>query len=506
MTAALIGGASAPASASPAVAADATKGTTYSVNCAAKTNGNGSANSPWNSLWAVNAHGTFVPGDEVLFKKGTTCKGKLAPSGSGVLGAPIVFGSYGSGAKPTIAGGGTGMETATVTLRNQAYVTLQDLHVTNRSASATTTAYRSGVLLLNDGAGWLNGVTVQRLTVDNVTSRLLYAKTHDARDWGGISVHTKYRAAGGNGYVGLRIINNTVSGVGRTGITTSNRGKYPAGADSALRIAGNTISRTRGDGIIVRGAANASIDHNTVKYSSNMWPCAACSKVRGMAANAGIWITMSHDSVIEKNNVYGTHVGGGDGEGIDLDIAAERVTVQYNYIHDNGGGGVLFCGSNSTLVRFNIFENNGKSAVAFIGSVPAKNSQFYNNTVYAEKSLHVGNVRTFNGLHGSGIKFYNNVVYNYGQAAWTFPSKVWARSNTFIGVRGRGEPKGAGTSHTDPHLKRPGTGTNSMSSLGGYKPKTPSKIQTGIGITSTVTTDFFGKRINPKRPPRGAAG
>jgi hypothetical protein len=476
------------------------------VNCGAKTNGDGSIGSPWASLWAVNTHGAFVAGDSVLFERGSTCKGKLTPKGSGADGAPIVFGSYGSGAKPTIAGGGTGMETATITLKNQAYVTLQDLHVTNRGTSTTTTMYRSGVLLVDDGAGWLSGVTVQRLTVDNVTSRLLYAKTHDARDWGGISAHTAYRAKGGNGYVGLRIMNNTVTGVGRTGITTSNRGKYPAGVDNGLRIAGNTVSRTRGDGVIVRGASGASIDHNTVKDSSNMWPCAGCSKVRGMGANAGIWMTMSSDSVIEKNNVYGTHVGGGDGEGIDLDIAAERTTVQYNYLHDNDGGGVLFCGSNASVARFNILENNKKSAIAFIGSVPAKNSQIYNNTVYAARSLKAGNVRTFNGLHGSGIRFYNNIVYNDGQAGWTFPTKVYARSNTILGVRGHDEPKGAGTSHTDPKLKHAGVGRNAMSSLGGYKPANASKVPTGIAISAAVKVDFFGKKITAKKPPRGAAG
>jgi parallel beta-helix repeat protein len=474
------------------------------VSCSAKTNGNGGISAPWNSLWAVNTHGAFAPGDEVLFKKGTTCTGKLAPKGSGVLGSPIVFGSYGSGSKPTIAGGGTGMETASITLKNEAYVTLQDLHVTNRGKSSTTTVHRSGVLLLNDRGSYLLGDVVQRLTVDNVTSKLFYSKTHDARDWGGITAHTVNRGRG-SGFVALQILNNTVSAVGRTGITTSNR-EYPAGIDSGLRIAGNTVSKSRGDGIIVRGTSGASIDHNVVKDNSNMWPCPQCMKTAGMGANAGIWVTMSRDSVLEKNNIYGTNVGHGDGEGIDLDIAAERIIVQYNFVHDNDGGGVLFCGSNASTVRFNVFENNKKSAVAFIGSVPAKNSAVYNNTLYAKKSLKAANVRTFNGHHGSGIKFYNNLVYNYGAAVWAFPSKVWARSNTILGVRGNNEPKGTGTSHTDPKLKHPGVGTNSFSSLSGYKPKSASKMQHGIAIPSSVKVDFFGKKVNAKRPPRGAAG
>lgn len=503
LTAALIGGAASPAIAAPSDAAPTT-GTAWFVNCAAKTNGYGTEASPWNSLWAVNTHGTFAPGDRIAFKRGTTCKGKLTPGGSGAVGAPIVIDAYGSGAKPTIAGGGTGMETATLTLKNRAYWTVQNLHVTNRGKASSTTVFRSGVLLLNDNGGMLPGITLQKLTIDNVTSKLFYQSRHDARDWGGISVHTVDRGAG-DGFEGLRIMDNSITGVGRTGIATSNR-EYPDGLDHGLRIAGNTVSKSRGDGIIMRGAAFASIDHNLVKNNSNMWPCPQCMKVKGMGANAGIWPTMSNDSVIEKNNVYGTNVGHGDGEGIDLDIGAERITVQYNYIHDNDGGGVLFCGSRSSTVRFNIFENNKKSSIAFIGSVPAKNSSVYNNTMYASKKIGAGNVRTFNGLHGSGIKYFNNVVYNYGQAGWTFPTTVWARSNTILGTRGHHEPKGAGTSHSDPKLKHPGAGTNALSSLGGYKPKSPSKMQRGIAIPSTVTVDFFGKRIDPKKPPRGAAG
>ncbi|RIX26595.1 right-handed parallel beta-helix repeat-containing protein [Amnibacterium setariae] len=396
------------------------------------------------------------------------------------------------------------METATLTLKNQAYWTVQDLHVTNRTKASTASVFRSGVLLLNDNGGYLAGVTLQRLTVDNVTSKLLYQNKHDARDWGGISVHT-VRRGGGDGYTGLRILNNVVSGVGRTGIVTSNR-EYPNGLDLGLRIAGNTVSKSRGDGIIMRGARNASIDHNTVKNSSNMWPCPGCMKVRGMGANAGIWPTWSSDSVIEKNNVYGTHVGHGDGEGIDLDIMAERITVQYNWIHDNDGGGVLFCGSKASSVRFNIFENNKKSAIAFIGSVPAKDSSVYNNTFYAAKSAKAGNVRTFNGLHGSGIAFFNNLIYNYGNANWTFPAKVSFRSNTILGVRGRGEPKGTGTSRTDPKLKHPGVGGTAFSTLGGYKPKNASKMPKGVAVPSSVKVDFFGKKVDPKRPTRGAAG
>lgn len=503
LSAALIGGVAAPAVASTAADVTATAAKYY-VNCAAKTAGDGSSAHPWRGLSSVNGHGAFLPGEQILVKRGTTCKGKLAPKGSGVAGSLITLDAYGSGAKPVIAGGGTGMETATLTLKNQSYWTVQNLHVTNRGTAATTKQFRSGVLLVNDNGGYLLGVTLQKLTIDKVTSKLLYQSKHDARDWGGISVHTVDRGTG-DGFSGLRILNNTISGVGRTGIVTSNR-EYPEGLDLGLRIAGNTVSKSRGDGIIMRGARQARIDHNTIKNNSNMWPCAGCMKTAGMGANAGIWPTLSSDSVIEKNNVSGTHVGHGDGEGIDLDIMAERITVQFNYIHDNDGGGVLFCGSKSSTVRFNILENNKKSAIAFIGSVPATNSTIYNNTIYSSKKTNARVARYFNGAHGSGISFKNNIVYNYGKADYLWPAKVVTAANTLIGAHGKGRPKDKLTSTQNPQLKKPGAGGTGFSTLGGYKPKHPSSLRRGVAIPSDLTIDFFGKRVDPKHPPRGAAG
>ena len=225
-----------------------------------------------------------------------------------------------------------------------------------------------------------------------------------------------------------------------------------------------------------------------------------------MGANAGIWATWARDSVIEKNNVYDTHVGQGDGEGIDLDIMAERVVVQYNWIHDNDGGGVLFCGSKSSIVRFNILENNRKSAIAFIGSVRAKDSQVYNNTIYGSSATRARPVRYFNGAYATSITFTNNIVYVYGRADWMWPAKPATAANTLIGLRGAGRPHDAKTSFRNPGLKAPGTGKVGFSTLKGYRPAHPASMQRGVAIPKDVVRDFFGKKIDPKKPPRGAAG
>src|SRR5438046_3473983 len=108
---------------SPAVAA----ATTYYVNCAAATDGNGTSASPWNNLTTVNSK-TFAPGDSLLFNRGTTCAGSFVFSSSGTSANRITIGAYGTGPLPAIDG--TGQNRA-VKLLDTSYVTLQDLEVKN---------------------------------------------------------------------------------------------------------------------------------------------------------------------------------------------------------------------------------------------------------------------------------------------------------------------------------------------------------------------------------------
>jgi hypothetical protein len=106
-------------SGSPALAA----GTTYYVNCAAASDGNGSSTSPWNNLATVNSK-TFAPGDSLLFNRGTTCTGSFV-------------------------------------LVNTSYVTMQDLEVKNSRVW--------GVLVTTDTDAPAVGVTLKNLVVHDVT-------------------------------------------------------------------------------------------------------------------------------------------------------------------------------------------------------------------------------------------------------------------------------------------------------------------------------------------------
>lgn len=493
VTAALLGQASPTADLPPV-------GSNHYLDCSARSSGDGSSAAPWNDLASVNAH-TFEPGDRLLLKRGTSCSGQLSLQGSGVKDHPIVLDAYGHGAAPTVRGGGTASWTGAVTLRDQEYWTLENLHVTNTDGARTSGAYRSGVLVLNDTDRHLRGITVERMEVDSVVSSMSnqYA---GPRSFGGISA---LAIGARGGFTGLTIRGNTVSHVGRTGIVVANNA-YPVAADSGVRITGNTVRHVRGDGILLLGSRGGRIDHDVSAYAAEEWPCPDCGPVSRFTASVAIWTGASDRVRIDHDEAYGTKWLGGDGEGFDVDSGATNTVVEDDYAHGNGGGGILFCGSVNAVARFNILQDNGKSAIAFIGTAPARSTSIYNNTLYASKKPGTANVRTFGGHIGSGVRFFNNVTYNSGPAAWVFPTTPWTRSNTATGTRGYHEPRSRGDVHRDPHLRKPGSGRIGLSSLGGYRPAKHTSEAYGRPIPRDATRDFFGRRIDPKHPPRGAAG
>lgn len=486
------------------VSAQAAASTTYFVNCAAPHQGDGTASHPWKTLAAVNRHGAFLPGERVLLKRGTTCRGRLHPTGSGSPGRPIVMGAWGaSGARPTVNGGGTPTRTGTIQLFNQQYWTIQDLHVTNTAGHVSTQVYRAGVSIRNQEGGALRGLIVQRLRVDHVASAP-NEKLGSSREWGGITA-----AAGGysgDSFPGMIIRDNVVDHVGRSGIMVANW-EYPSTFNVGLRITGNTVSWARGDGIVIFGAEKSRIDHNVVAHAHDEWPCPLCGPITPLTANAGIWPARSSDIRIDHNEVYGMFEHGGDGEAFDADQQTDRIVFEYNYAHDNMGGGIFFCGSKNVTVRFNIFQNNRRSAFNFIGNVPAQNTRIYNNTVYAKRIDHTRAVRTFNGFNTSDVVFDNNIVENHSSGLWQWPSTVISTSaNTLIGSHGTGRPKDSRTSRKDPGLRAAGSGRTGFRTLDGYKPRNHRAAQRGVAIPLTVERDFFGRKIDPRHPPRGAAG
>lgn len=473
----------------------------YFVDCSARAGGDGSMASPWNSTMSVGLHGAFSPGDQILFKRATSCSGRVAPSGSGLAADPIVLGAYGYGVKPTIRGAGTPDDTGTVTLRNVHDWTVQDLHLTNRTDTRTTT-YRAGLLILNENGGRLPNVTAQRLTVDSVVSNPA-SGLRGPRAFGGIAVQTS--GAGGDGFDNLNIVHNSLDKVGRSGIAVFNN-EYPNGFDTDVRIGYDIVRSARGDSIILSGVRGGRIDHSLSANGDDFWPCPQCKSKGPETANAGIWTAKADHVRIDHNEVYGEHRLGGDGEGLDVDKFAEHVIVEANYVHDNTGGGILICHAVDTDIRFNILQNNTRAEFVFTTSVPSANIHIYNNDIYVARSIAANSVvRRKKGSGAKGTQFFNNLVFSWGHSVYRWQGKVSSKANTFVGYHSSTEPSGPATSHVDPGLRAPGHGGIGMRSVTGYLLRTTKSAQRGAAIPGSATTDYFGKKVDTKHPYRGAS-
>jgi hypothetical protein len=121
----------------------------YYVDCSASTNGNGTYESPWNNLPSVNAK-TFVTGDDIYFKVGTTCylnsdSDRLQIKHSGTNSDRVVVGAYygnglfglGGKERPIIDGRSQypAREQGAIDIRSRSYVTVRDLKVQKMGSS-----------------------------------------------------------------------------------------------------------------------------------------------------------------------------------------------------------------------------------------------------------------------------------------------------------------------------------------------------------------------------------
>ncbi len=79
---------------------------TYYVSATGNDSNNGTSQATaWRTIARVQQNGaTFQPGDQILFQRGGTFPGHLTINSNGSAAAPIVIGSYGTGALPEISG------------------------------------------------------------------------------------------------------------------------------------------------------------------------------------------------------------------------------------------------------------------------------------------------------------------------------------------------------------------------------------------------------------------
>ncbi|MFD1939757.1 MULTISPECIES: right-handed parallel beta-helix repeat-containing protein [Nonomuraea] len=467
----------------------------------------------WKTLGKVNAQ-TFQPGDTVGFKAGGQWNGRLAPNGSGTSAAPITFTSYGTGAKPLIAGGGT--VDAAVKLQNQHDVVVSGLEVTN-SGSGTTP--RIGIGVSATDAGAVPGIAIRGNHVHAIQGATSGSQSSNPSA-GGIIVSARGKDVP-TYFQNLRIEDNEVADSRSYGIVTWSQWMQREGWNSlwedlmgvpaadyrpwtpstGVVVRGNNVHDISAGGITVMQAAGALIERNRVDRTAQNH------------GNVGIWWAGTDDTVVQFNEVSGTKYWGlaGDGNAFDADASAHRSLVQYNFSHDNEGGFFIAVSTGSApaeaTIRYNVSQGDANQVFAL--STNATDIDVYNNTIWVPLTPFIRDhpdrasfslVKVWNSSVGS-VRFRNNVIHNGANLPYNDSGKVVYDRNLFHGGPVPAKDKAALTG--DPLLTSPGSAT-SISALGGYLPTAASPaLAQGLEVASDGGRDAAGTALPSGMPDLG---
>jgi hypothetical protein len=386
--------------------ASAAGGTTYYVDCSASANGSGTQSSPWNSTASVNTP-TFQAGDRILFARGTTCSGSLAPHGSGASGAPITVDAYGSGALPVIAAGSGA--TAAFELSDQSHWAVQNLTITG---GVSYGVYVTG----NTADAALTDVTLTNLDVSHATgtttvrgdSGEVYVYPRGSKETisdvvvNGVSAH--------DSNVGEGIFVSGAFGAFPPGTVVPSPGNTPVGQN--FTVENSSGANVAGDGILMTMVQNGTIE-NSVAHGSGA--CASCG-----STPSGLWEWYCQTCTLQYNESYANHTWGStDGGAFDIDNYNSNNTLQYNYGHNNDGYCLAVFGDHYTPVndvfRYNVCSDNEQKPSASSEEMSlwpstSQNLQIYNNTFY----FNPANGHPFLQADAGGMSglFKNNIVYS----------------------------------------------------------------------------------------------
>jgi hypothetical protein len=317
---------------------------------------------------------------------------------------------------------------------------------------------------------------------------------------------------------------NTVTSVDRMGIFVgpSRQLKSPnewilLPKSNNITIQNNTIVDSGGDAILNFVTHNTLIQHNVVAECGARASDGSPNKT-GYANkySAGIWSAIATKTVIQFNEVYGERTTY-DGEGYDIDLGSDDITLQFNYSHHNRGGFLLFCESgsradiNNAKIRFNISHDDRRGVFVFCqnGLSPGPVvPQINNNTIYLPKDSNTPIFIFSGGTLTGGMKVYNNLFYVLGSTSYCGFSGATFEHNLFYGDHPETEPSDSHKLVADPKFVAPGSATIGRASSDGYKLLAGSPA-IGSGVYSTEEAmglrDYWGNPVSPTKPPNVGA-
>lgn len=405
-------------------------GSAHFVDCSADHSGSGTKSRPWTSVKQVNRH-TFGPGDKLLFKRGVTCDGMLAPKGSGSARASFMISDYGRAPnRAKIDGNG---ERAGVKILNQQHISVTNLEITN---SEPPESQRGGLLVQLKNFGTGTDYRVQNLRIHDILGGDV--KGADGSQGIAFVVSGSHKPTN---FDGVRISGNRLDHIDRQGIVTSpsswsSRPEVQKGQSdnwvpaTHVKVQHNTLSDLGGDGIVMNTTRGAVVQHNTVRGFNK----------RSSGYNAGIWPYNSNDTLFQYNDVSGGH-GHRDGMAYDVDQGTINTTFQYNRSHDNEGGFFLLCNNGPGVVRGAKIQHNVSRNDSYRGIENCQGK--IDSATFAQNRILIGNgvsqtVVNENTTDQRNVDFRRNRVVKSGSGVADFQLQSGGyafKHNVFSGVQ-----------------------------------------------------------------------
>lgn len=384
----------------------------------------------WKSLERLSRH-TFLPGDRILFARGSEFNGSFKAKGSGkVINGkmkPIQVRAYGEGKRPQLHG--NGIVPAPVVLHNVEGWEIYDLELTNKSIERKPNIY--GVLVDNHTIAVARHIILKNLFIHDVTGS--FPKERGAST--AIYVTRKHKAETPLRYDKVLIESNHIKDCSRNGIVVNGGALRHAWNPSInVVIRKNLIEGVGGDGILPTGCDGVLVEWNVMR------DCPYLGE-EGDAA-AGMWPWNCDNAVFQYNEVT-DHKAWVDGQAYDCDYSCKNTIFQYNLSYDNYGGFMLLCSprkhkngwlkdnalNDDSIVRYNLSLNDGgrdergkkayKSPTFNITGETTRNSQIHNNIIIRTNQKHdkedsnLFNFGTWGGRAPVGTKIFDNIfVFN----------------------------------------------------------------------------------------------
>lgn len=303
----------------------------FYVECSANPgSADGALQSPFRTLAQVNAL-QLQPGDRLLFKRGSICKGQLRPRGQGSETAPIRIAAYADGPLPRIQAAST--DDAALELFNQEYWEIAFLDL---SGGNTYGVYAGA------DRGLLHHLYFRNLVVRNVRGKLA------SKESGLVVIHPTGQNAA---FQDVQIDGILASG------TSQWSGIYVSGA-SHVRVRNSLVHDVQGDGIVVFESRDAIIARSVAWHTGMQYE-------QSIGTPNAIWTWHCTDCTVEDNEAFLTDSPGVDGGAFDIDYGNTRNTVRNNFGHDTAGYCVAvfaaFGPTSDSVVAGNLCLDNGRS-------------------------------------------------------------------------------------------------------------------------------------------------